>query len=307
MKSSVQILLSTYNGKKYLRCQLDSLINQSLLGNISILIRDDGSTDNTLDILKQYEMKYSFIKVTKGKNIGAKKSFFKLIQEAGEFDYYAFCDQDDYWFSDKLEKAISVLSNYNDREPLLYFSALKCVDSNLKIIEKNKTKKETAYNFGQIMIKNNANGCTMVFNNKTMDALKFGFKKTINIELLPFHDHWTYLVVLSLGGKVIYDNEARILYRQHNCNEVGMDLGIVHKLKTHKIFDGGNIRFLYLTELDRIYHKQIPIVESILLNKAIHYKKNLVQRLGLAINKQISPINFFEKIRIFFIILNNTF
>ena len=97
------VLLSTYNGEKYLREQLNSLVKQILRPD-QILIRDDGSSDATMDIIKYYADSYKFIKYYQGENLGAAKSFMELINKAEEADYYALCDQDDVWFEDKLQR-----------------------------------------------------------------------------------------------------------------------------------------------------------------------------------------------------------
>ena len=92
----VQVLLSTYNGEKYLKEQLDSIIAQKGV-DVHILARDDGSKDDTIKILEGYEN----IDIIKGSNIGVCKSFFELINKSGEYDYYSFADQDDVWDCDR--------------------------------------------------------------------------------------------------------------------------------------------------------------------------------------------------------------
>ena len=101
----VVILISTYNGEKYLAEQLDSLLNQTYQ-NIKIFIRDDGSKDKTIDIIKEYQKKSEKIFLTEGKNIGFINSFFELLKLSNNADYYAYCDQDDVWMEDKIERAV---------------------------------------------------------------------------------------------------------------------------------------------------------------------------------------------------------
>ena len=101
----IAIMLSTYNGEKYIRKQLDSLVNQSYKAYMKVFVRDDGSTDNTLSILEEYIEKIN-LTIIKGENVGPGKSFWKLFMNQNiNADYYAFCDQDDIWDSDKLKKA----------------------------------------------------------------------------------------------------------------------------------------------------------------------------------------------------------
>ena len=126
----VVVLMSTYNGQKYLRQQLDSLLNQTVRPT-KILIRDDGSNDDTVNLLEEYASFYSFIEYYCGKNIGPAKSFFELINKCDGYDYYALCDQDDVWFKDKLEVAINTLEKENKNIPLLYAGRFTLTDENL--------------------------------------------------------------------------------------------------------------------------------------------------------------------------------
>ena len=101
----VTILMSTYNGEKYLEEQIDSLLNQTYK-NISILIRDDGSKDNTVHIIKEKKKSNDNITLIEGKNVGFIKSFLELINLAEKSDYYAYCDQDDVWMEEKIQRAV---------------------------------------------------------------------------------------------------------------------------------------------------------------------------------------------------------
>ena len=102
LNKRIQILMSTYNGEKYLREQLDSFVNLDNFEEVKVLIRDDGSTDSTLEILDEYRLKYGF-EIIKGINIGLNKSMMNLFKECDmECDYFAYSDQDDVCLSDKL-------------------------------------------------------------------------------------------------------------------------------------------------------------------------------------------------------------
>ena len=109
-KNKVVILLSTYNGEKYLKEQLDSLLNQTYK-NIDIYIRDDGSKDETVNIIKKYQNEYDNIHLEEGKNLGFIKSFFELLKNGDEnVDIYSYCDQDDIWEEDKIERAVKFIN-----------------------------------------------------------------------------------------------------------------------------------------------------------------------------------------------------
>ena len=102
-KPSVCVLMSTYNGEQFIREQLESICSQNGV-NVTLLIRDDGSKDNTLSILKSFEEKIPMRVITDGENLGPGNSFMELVYQAGDFDFYAFSDQDDIWKNNKLER-----------------------------------------------------------------------------------------------------------------------------------------------------------------------------------------------------------
>ena len=112
----VLVLLSSYNGEKYIKEQIDSILTQKNI-TVKLFIRDDGSTDATRNILKEYE-KYSNCVVVFGDNIGAANSFLWLIQNAHSSGYYAFSDQDDIWDRDKLSSAISIIKSTGSTIPI---------------------------------------------------------------------------------------------------------------------------------------------------------------------------------------------
>jgi len=130
----VQILLSTYNGVKYLKPLMESLLAQDH-HHVEILVRDDGSNDGTLDLLDEYAAAHTNIKVVSGVNLGFAHSFFKLLEiSSSNADYLALCDQDDVWQKDKVSRAVEILSRYSQDAPLLYGSKLTIVSENMKIL-----------------------------------------------------------------------------------------------------------------------------------------------------------------------------
>ena len=127
------ILLSTYNGEKYLPELLESVLAQKDI-YVDILARDDGSTDKTVEILKKYDR----VKVYGGNNLKPAKSFLNLIWKADiNYDYYALCDQDDVWKEEKIISAVKCIENID--KPALYSSAVEVVDKDLTFIRKSFT------------------------------------------------------------------------------------------------------------------------------------------------------------------------
>ncbi|MGN0437447.1 MAG: glycosyltransferase family 2 protein [Lachnospiraceae bacterium] len=206
------VLMSTYNGAAYLKEQIDSLLHQKDV-SFQILIRDDGSTDGTKDILESYVCdKLSWYQ---GTNLGPGFSFLDLLQHAPEADYYAFCDQDDVWDSNKLFMAWQLLESENKNKPLMYYSNVNVVDHDLQYIETSNILVEHN-NLKHVLMSSSAIGCTIVINTVLKDMINAYHPTEISM-----HDWWTHKLCLVMGGKVVFDKNAYISYRQHAGNVIG--------------------------------------------------------------------------------------
>lgn len=211
----VYVVMSTYNGEKYLKEQIDSILDQTYT-EIRIIIRDDGSTDSTVDIIEEYANKYENICYYLGENIGVANSFYDLLKQIpDDVDYIAFSDQDDVWFPNKIEDAVSRLK-YID-VPALYCSRTQLVDANLNLIEDGLRKKTPRITFGNAVIENVCTGCTMVINRRLYRGIKSRLPQNSII-----HDWWIYMVAVCFG-RVVYSDVPHIYYRQHGGNEIGLD------------------------------------------------------------------------------------
>ena len=133
----VTVIMSTYNGSSYLASQLESLLVQKDVA-IRLFVRDDGSSDDTVQILQRYAHRFLSLDIVEGENLGATESFHVASQLALEkndpADYYAFCDQDDIWLENKLSIAVNQLSKITSDKPLLYFSNLMMVNNQMDLI-----------------------------------------------------------------------------------------------------------------------------------------------------------------------------
>jgi glycosyltransferase involved in cell wall biosynthesis len=208
---SVEILLSTYNGAKYLRPQLESLLGQDYL-DLKILLRDDGSTDDTLHIVEQFARNHANLRVVTGSNLGFIGSFFKLLELASpDTEYIALCDQDDVWLPNKLSRAIERLKVFSPDLPNLYCSRFIGVDSNLQTIGYSHLPSR-GLSFPNALVECAAWGCTSVFNQATRRLLLRESPRQAYS-----HDWWIYLVVTAFGH-VVYDETPSILYRRHDGN-----------------------------------------------------------------------------------------
>ena len=208
----VIILMATYNGAPFIREQLDSIINQTY-DNIEIMVRDDGSTDGTREILSEYERKGS-IKVTYGENIGVVKGFFWLVENAKEADYYSFADQDDIWLPDKISRAVECLEKRDNDLPQVYFSSFDFCDAQMNPIRSAPTLRQSNSLVRVLVGSHLAIGFTLVFNRE----IKKIIDKTAPFDLKIYgHDYWITLLALTFG-ELVYDPTVTAKYRRHEHN-----------------------------------------------------------------------------------------
>ena len=217
------ILLGTYNGGRFLREQLDSLFAQTMK-DFQLYIRDDASTDDTIQIVREYQQRHSnIIMVEDDKfNLGAMRNFERLLAFA-DADYYMFCDQDDVWLSDKIEVSFAKMKQMEQQYgdiPLLVHTDLEVVDESLNVINASFWKYSRVLpqvvdeNIHYLGIANSVTGCTIMMNRKAKQvAIPFP-------EQIYMHDAWIALCVMKYG-KIGYINIPTIRYRQHSGNVLG--------------------------------------------------------------------------------------
>ncbi len=215
----VDILLATYNGEKYLREQIDSILRQSYK-DFRLIISDDGSEDSTKEILDEYVQKDGRIIVfCQKKNLGVTKNFEFLLSKV-ENEYFMFSDQDDIWKEDKIEKSLNKLKSENAD---LVYSDLEVVDENLNVTYESYWKLKGFYNrikehndFNSLYLNNYITGCTMLSKKELLDViLPFPSES----EFVIF-DYWMALMI-SQKGKMAYIEEPLTKYRQHKKNTIG--------------------------------------------------------------------------------------
>lgn len=248
--------MSTYNGEKFLREQIDSILQQKDV-DIVLYIRDDGSQDNTIHIIEEYINQGSNIILRKGKNVGFQKSFAYISHENVEADYYAFADQDDVWKLDKLVHAISMLEIISG--PVLYGGNIIITDAELHYDTKwAKNHKEFAYM--ERRIKNcyalgyNTYACSMVWNRELQALVERHMPKY-------FVSHDVYLTMLAGAvGHLLVDGDAKILHRLHSNNTAGIDKNLLKRLKKgYQLYWGKQRRQLSKAaeEIIQVYSNQI--------------------------------------------------
>jgi glycosyltransferase involved in cell wall biosynthesis len=224
----IAVILSSYNGNKYIIEQVNSLLKLKGEFSIDIHIRDDGSEDGTQKLLKENYSGIDRFFLHEGENVGVIKSFLWLVESVAGYDYYAFCDQDDIWEPLKLMAAVSKLEQHEKNTPLVYCSAYDYVDHELSLIGRFQSYSDLSVN--NLLIENCAPGCTMVFNSALRD--KYCELKIENIaQRIVMHDWFIMLLGLSFGT-VVYDHNSYLLYRQHGNNVVGKKTGFREILKS---------------------------------------------------------------------------
>lgn len=281
----VQVLLSAYNGEQYISEQIQSILNQKHAA-VSILIRDDGSTDKTIEILDQWVTTHpGKIKLIKGTNVGVVSSFFELLRAAdAEADYYCFCDQDDVWLDHKIEHAISRLdSSIYTEVPAMVFTSTYLTDDELN--RKGAWPKPPAQepSFFNALYENIAIGATITMNRSARNL--FINSQSVDSQKVLMHDWWFYLLV-SAFGTVIYDNKPSMLYRQHNNNVVGGSNSIVGKLKSKwasfKRHTGKDLLHKQASEFDRIYGSRLTGEQKEQLDLFLATRTRFMDRLRYA-------------------------
>lgn len=218
MTTKVAILLCTYNGEAYLKEQLDSIAAQNCASPLHIYASDDGSNDNTVELLAKWSASGSktSLSLRRGPCRGHVANFLGLLCDSDiEADYYAYSDQDDIWDVDKLKRALSVLSKVPSSQPALYCSRTKSIDSEGNMLGMSPLF-QRPLSFSNALVQNVGGGNTMVFNRAAGSLLK-----TAGALDVVSHDWWTYLLLAAAGGVLIYDPIPGISYRQHENNIVG--------------------------------------------------------------------------------------
>ncbi|HFU3854613.1 TPA: glycosyltransferase family 2 protein [Streptococcus suis] len=213
----VNILMSTYNGQQFLAEQIRSIQDQSYT-DWTLFIRDDGSSDNTKEILKDFERQDSRIHLIdsdKSDNLGVIKSFHKLVNH-DRADYYFFSDQDDVWLPNKLELSLNEAQNYLADLPLMVYMDLKVVNQDLEIMTESMVKSQSHHantELVQELTENTVTGGVAMINH----ALAEMWQETDDILM---HD-WYLALLASAFGNLVFIDQPGELYRQHSDNVLG--------------------------------------------------------------------------------------
>ena len=238
----VLVLLATYNGSKYIRQMIDSVLTQDY-NALHIVLSDDGSSDGTVEILEEYACKYPN-KIThyrSGQRFGnAQDHFMHLLCQFHDTPYIMFCDQDDYWHPDKVRKTLNKMQEVEESgKPAMVHTDLRVVDGNLALMDASfmhfSKLQGDRLALNQLLVQNVVTGCTMMLNRK----LAILATENIPTGSIAMHDWWIALLAATCGT-VGYLDESTIDYRQHGNNSVGAKSArslsqILNKLHNNKI------------------------------------------------------------------------
>ncbi len=261
--------MATYNGEKYLREQVESVLRQKDVA-VSLYVRDDNSTDTTVQIMNGYAGSNSnvFLLSTRPAQLNVTKNFFSIVTELdlNNIDYISYCDQDDIWLDNKLAEAVKMISN---KQVSCYASNLLRGDANGKIIQRSSVfAKLTNYLFNHKSNKQlrfdhyleaASAGCTLVLHK---DAAEY-FQKRINsiydqIPVNASHDWSTYAITRIGGYRWYIDDRSYIIYRQHSANAYGVNNGMKGVSKLLDLFSSG------------WYRKHILMIEDLYNDSDVH-------------------------------------
>lgn len=270
--------MSTFNGEKYLIEQVKSIFNQKGEYDISLMIRDDGSTDKTQDIIKKLHQSNSKINYIFGENIGCNASYFKLFKMAQniECDFIALSDQDDIWLDDKLLSAVQFLIQKDKNKPVLYGSASYLVKNDMIPFGKTQiaNKKISVYN---TIIQNFLPGHSQVFNKELLRYLI----DDLDFSNIYVYDSWITNVANNFGY-LIFDNRPHTLYRMHDNNVVGYSQSRMQWLKerVRRLNNGDVVRqAIQIEYFINIYKEDLDEKFVIEMNKFLNSRSSFFMRI----------------------------
>ena len=309
--AGVDILLATYNGAAFLGAQLDSIVAQTHK-NWRLVIRDDGSTDKTPEIIEAFRARHPDKVVVfddEAGNLGLVQNFSRLMEHAGA-GYVAFCDQDDVWMPEKLELSLQKMrdmeAEHGADKPLLVFTDLTVVDQDLRVIHPSfwrhqSLQPERCNALNRLLLQNVVTGCTALMN-RTLT------QKAVPIpEKTHVHDWWIALVAAAFGSAG-YVAEPTVLYRQHQKNIVGAKSAGLFDLpaRAFKLFknynSGKKLRLVPFSQANAFlkkYEDQLSVSQEKMIMTFLDIpESNLVGRLYYALKCRCLPPGIVDMIAI---------
>lgn len=278
----IAVLMSSYNGEKYIAQQIESVLSQKVDGQVDLWVRDDGSTDSTRDILEQ-QAKAGKLRWYSGENLKPAKSFLDLVKYCHGYDFYAFCDQDDRWDEDKLQQAISRIAG--DEGPAMSFANARLVDAALNPLNRNVYNRIPQTDYYSVTCGGGILGCTVVFNRALAEIVKtYG-----NPDKLIMHDSYVAILCTLFDGRIVFDPEPRMDYRQHGNNAVGTNWTKLDALKDrlHRITKRESVTIFQMAQSILDQKPQVPNKEKLaFLRKVARYPQTLTNTISMACSRK---------------------
>lgn len=238
----VAILLGTWNGARYLEQQLQSFVQQTHV-NWRLYVSDDGSSDETLAMIERFKATVRQpVEVFEGPRRGFAANYLSLARNpAIQGDFFAFSDQDDIWYADRLERAVAWIAANPDRKPALYFSRTELIRADGASLGHSALFKRKP-SFQNALVQNIGGANTMVFNRETKRLME-----AIDSDVAS-HDWAAYQLVTAVGGQIWYDTTPSLAYRQHQTNLVGSNQSLKARLRRIRLLISG--QFKHWTEIN---------------------------------------------------------
>jgi len=276
----VCILMCTYNGARFIAEQLASLERQSHK-NWTLAVSDDGSQDQTLEILDTFSRHWASdrVKVVAGPKKGFACNFLSLTaRDDINADYYAWSDQDDVWREDKLQTALTWIATIPQDTPALYCARSEIIDD----IGANKGFSPLFTrppHFSNALVQSIAGGNTMIFNQAARRLLQEAGSEIS----VPSHDWWAYQLISGAGGVIRYDPQPSVMYRQHNANLIGSNASWCARLKRIRMvfqgrFNGWNTQ--NISALETMGHRLTREHAQRLADFKYAQRQRLLQRIA---------------------------
>lgn len=285
-RTSIAVVISTYNGAEYLRDQIESVLAQDVvaIADLMVYVRDDGSEDGTVEILTDYAAQGK-IEFERGENLGVVGSFLELIKHVpASTNYIALCDQDDIWHTDKLSRAVMVLSNRDQKIPQLYCSEYVFCDAKMACQGRSHLNRN-GVTFQKMLYENMVSGNTTVINRELANAIVQAGREGVYC-----HDWWIALVSSALG-ELTYDDFASLDYRRTGANvsPTGTSALALFRYRIKTFFEKGQLDDItrQLQKLDICFGERMPAQKRRLLHRFLD---------GGRIAKAFAPIRLRQKL-----------
>ncbi|MDE5966698.1 MAG: glycosyltransferase [Lachnospiraceae bacterium] len=230
----VAILMSTYNGEKYIKEQIESIYAQTYK-DFQLFVRDDGSEKKFVEQLEKLQQEYGFA-LEKGENVGFLPSFMWLLSSVDQADYFAFADQDDIWYPQKIQMAVEWMERQKDKDtPLLFHSAYDIVDTQGKVID-TFCFDNRGYDFRKSITENHYSGFSMVINGVLRTAML-----KADLSELDYHDWWAAMIAHALGTGY-FDKQVMAKHRSHGDNVTTFNFATRLRWLVENMTKGSEIR-----------------------------------------------------------------